>query len=55
MSAPGPDAPTILRVYPGAAGQFSLYQDAGDGHWLRARPVQPHADRHALLDLAAAG
>jgi hypothetical protein len=26
-----PDAPTILRVYPGAPGQFSLYQDAGTG------------------------
>ena len=26
-----PDAPTTLRVYPGAAGQFSLYADAGDG------------------------
>ena len=26
-----PDAPTILRVYPGAPGQFSLYEDAGDG------------------------
>ncbi len=26
-----PSAPTILRVYPGAAGRFSLYQDAGTG------------------------
>ena len=26
-----PDAPTIIRVYPGAPGQFSLYQDAGTG------------------------
>jgi hypothetical protein len=26
-----PNAPTILRVYPGAAGRFSLYQDAGSG------------------------
>ena len=26
-----PDAPTTLRVYPGAPGQFSLYEDAGDG------------------------
>ncbi len=26
-----PDAPTTLRVYPGAPGQFSLYADAGDG------------------------
>ncbi|MBV9417878.1 MAG: DUF5110 domain-containing protein, partial [Solirubrobacterales bacterium] len=26
-----PDAPTILRVYPGARGAFSLYQDAGTG------------------------
>ncbi len=27
-----PTAPTILKVYPGAAGQFSLYQDAGSGN-----------------------
>jgi alpha-glucosidase (family GH31 glycosyl hydrolase) len=27
-----PDAPTILRVYPGAPGRFSLYQDAGSGN-----------------------
>ncbi|MFZ0376519.1 MAG: TIM-barrel domain-containing protein [Solirubrobacteraceae bacterium] len=27
-----PDAPTILRVYPGAPGGFSLYQDAGSGN-----------------------
>jgi hypothetical protein len=26
-----PGAPTTLRVYPGAAGRFSLYQDAGTG------------------------
>jgi alpha-glucosidase (family GH31 glycosyl hydrolase) len=26
-----PDAPTIIRVYPGAPGQFSLYQDADTG------------------------
>jgi hypothetical protein len=26
-----PDAPTTLRVYPGAPGSFSLYQDAGTG------------------------
>jgi alpha-glucosidase (family GH31 glycosyl hydrolase) len=26
-----PAAPTIVRVYPGAPGQFSLYGDAGDG------------------------
>ncbi len=26
-----PSAPTILRVYPGSAGHFSLYQDAGTG------------------------
>ncbi len=26
-----PNAPTTLRVYPGAPGQFSLYQDAGTG------------------------
>ncbi len=26
-----PGAPTVLRVYPGAPGQFSLYQDAGTG------------------------
>ena len=26
-----PDAPTIVRVYPGAPGRFSLYQDAGTG------------------------
>ena len=26
-----PDAPTIIRVYPGAPGQFSLYEDAGTG------------------------
>jgi Glycosyl hydrolases family 31/Domain of unknown function (DUF5110)/NPCBM-associated, NEW3 domain of alpha-galactosidase/Carbohydrate binding module (family 6)/IPT/TIG domain len=26
-----PAAPTIVRVYPGAAGRFSLYQDAGTG------------------------
>jgi alpha-glucosidase (family GH31 glycosyl hydrolase) len=27
-----PDAPTIVRVYPGAPGSFSLYQDAGAGN-----------------------
>jgi hypothetical protein len=27
-----PSAPTILRVYPGARGQFSLYDDAGTGN-----------------------
>jgi len=27
-----PGAPTILRVYPGGAGDFSLYQDAGSGN-----------------------
>jgi hypothetical protein len=27
-----PDARTILRVYPGAPGRFSLYQDAGTGN-----------------------
>ncbi len=27
-----PSAPTTLRVYPGAAGRFSLYQDAGTGN-----------------------
>ncbi|MFZ0041865.1 MAG: TIM-barrel domain-containing protein, partial [Solirubrobacteraceae bacterium] len=27
-----PSAPTTLRVYPGAAGHFSLYQDAGTGN-----------------------
>ncbi len=27
-----PDAPTILRVYPGAPGHLSLYQDAGAGN-----------------------
>ena len=26
-----PGAPTILRVYPGASGAFTLYQDAGSG------------------------
>jgi alpha-glucosidase (family GH31 glycosyl hydrolase) len=26
-----PSAPTIVRVYPGAPGRFSLYQDAGAG------------------------
>ena len=26
-----PGAPTIVRVYPGDAGRFSLYQDAGSG------------------------
>jgi alpha-glucosidase (family GH31 glycosyl hydrolase) len=26
-----PNAPTILRVYPGDAGRFALYQDAGSG------------------------
>jgi hypothetical protein len=26
-----PSAPTTLRVYPGASGTFSLYQDAGSG------------------------
>ena len=26
-----PDAPTIVRVYPGADGSFSLYQDSGTG------------------------
>jgi hypothetical protein len=26
-----PGTPTTLRVYPGAAGQFSLYEDAGTG------------------------
>ncbi|MBV9857788.1 MAG: DUF5110 domain-containing protein, partial [Streptosporangiaceae bacterium] len=26
-----PNAPLTLRVYPGAAGRFSLYQDAGSG------------------------
>lgn len=26
-----PGAPTILRVYPGSAGRFSLYEDAGTG------------------------
>ncbi len=27
-----PNAPTTLRVYPGTAGHFSLYQDAGSGN-----------------------
>ena len=27
-----PSAPTTLRVYPGAPGSFSLYQDAGSGN-----------------------
>ena len=27
-----PSAPTILRVYPGAPGRFSVYQDAGTGN-----------------------
>jgi alpha-glucosidase (family GH31 glycosyl hydrolase) len=27
-----PNAPTTLRVYPGATGRFSLYQDAGTGN-----------------------
>ena len=27
-----PDAPTTVRVYPGAPGSFSLYQDAGSGN-----------------------
>ena len=27
-----PGAPTILRIYPGAPGRFSLYQDAGSGN-----------------------
>ena len=27
-----PDAPYEIRVYPGADGEFSLYEDAGDGY-----------------------
>jgi alpha-glucosidase (family GH31 glycosyl hydrolase) len=27
-----PGAPTTLRVYPGASGEFTLYQDAGSGN-----------------------
>jgi alpha-glucosidase (family GH31 glycosyl hydrolase) len=39
-----PDAPTILRVYPGAPGRFSLYQDAGAGNGY-----ERGQDSHTLL------
>ena len=39
-----PDAPTILRVYPGAPGGFSLYQDAGSGNGY-----EHGQDSHTLL------
>lgn len=31
-AAQDPDAPIELRIYPGADGSFTLYQDAGDGY-----------------------
>ena len=48
-----PDAPTTLRVYPGDAGQFSLYADAGDGTGYQRGQYSLHANR--LLVLARPG
>ncbi len=55
-----PDAPTTLRVYPGARGSFSLYQDAGTGTgYLHGQashtPISTWSSRGGRVTLVAVG